>query len=140
MVVEVSLVEFWEMTQLTLNSNCYTIMKGGHWVALMMSLARSAAHIPSLPPLIEMGTLLAELMSLHMAEKSDASLWLAYEWDFRSLMDRSGFRARAHPWVPPPRTHCTGPAFLQRGSRHPLALPRGHGKKLAVELSERETR
>lgn len=57
MVVEVSLMEFWEMTQSTLNPNCYVIMKGGHWVALMMSLAKSAAHIPSPPPLIEMGTL-----------------------------------------------------------------------------------
>lgn len=46
MVIDASLMEFWEMTQSTLDPDCYAIMKGGHWVALMMSLARSAAHIP----------------------------------------------------------------------------------------------
>lgn len=50
MVVEVSPMESWKMTQLTLDPDCYAIMEGGHWVSMVISLVRSAAHLPQPSP------------------------------------------------------------------------------------------
>lgn len=74
----------------------------------------SSTYTPTLPLQEGMGTLLTELMSLDMAERSDASLWpTCASQDARGLVDQGSLLgAEAHPWVPSPRTHRTGPTFL----------------------------
>lgn len=71
-------------------------------------------------------------MSLDMAERSDAILWLTLEsQDFSSPVDQSGCGAEAHPWVPSPGLTASlgltaqAQSAFTGASRHPVGYAPG---------------